>query len=112
MCPEPVGRCKHHGNEQSASCAIHYTPGLIHTASMLLMIVNAGVPLLNLHQAGANAAGAQPEWHWPWWAMALTVLPLAAPALLAYRLPARSWQEQGATLDSSGHAQHPGGTTK
>jgi hypothetical protein len=26
---------------------------------MLLMIVNAGVPLLNLHQAGADAAGAQ-----------------------------------------------------
>jgi hypothetical protein len=40
----------------------------------------------------ANAAGGQPEWHWPWWAMALTVLPLAAPALLAYRLPAPDWQ--------------------
>ena len=26
---------------------------------MLLMIVNAGVPLLNLHQAGADFAGAQ-----------------------------------------------------
>jgi hypothetical protein len=26
---------------------------------MLLMIVNAGVPLLNLHEAGADAAGAQ-----------------------------------------------------
>jgi hypothetical protein len=26
---------------------------------MLLMIVNAGVPLLNLQQAGADAAGAQ-----------------------------------------------------
>src|SRR5271163_3829366 len=57
--PEPVGRSKHHGNEKSASCAIHYASGLIHTASMLLMIVNAGVPLLNLHQAGADAAGAQ-----------------------------------------------------
>jgi hypothetical protein len=47
--PKPVGRSKHHGNEQSASCAIHYAPGLIHTARMLLMIINAGVPLLNLH---------------------------------------------------------------
>jgi hypothetical protein len=46
----------------------------------------------------ANAAGAQPEWHWPWWAMALTVLPLAAPALLAYRLPAKSWQEQAVRI--------------
>jgi hypothetical protein len=41
----------------------------------------------------ANAAGGQPEWHWPWWAMLLTLLPLAAPAALAYRLPARSWQD-------------------
>ena len=57
--PEPVGRSKHHGNEQSASCAIHYAPGLIHTARMPLMIVNAGMPLLNLHQAGTDAAGAQ-----------------------------------------------------
>src|SRR5207237_3540740 len=57
--PEPVDRSKHHCNEQSASCAIHYAPGLIHTAGMLLMIVNAGVSLLNLHQAGADAAGAQ-----------------------------------------------------
>jgi hypothetical protein len=41
----------------------------------------------------ANAAGSQPEWSWPWWAMVLTVLPLALPAALAYRIPARSWQE-------------------
>jgi hypothetical protein len=33
----------------------------------------------------SNAAGAQAEWKWPWWAMALTVGPLALPALLAYR---------------------------
>ena len=57
--PEPVGRSEHHGNEQSSSCTIHYAPGLIYPASMLIMIVNAGVPLLNLHQAGADAAGAQ-----------------------------------------------------
>jgi hypothetical protein len=43
--------------------------------------------------ARANGAGSQPAWHWPWWAIVLSVLPLAAPALLAYRLPARSWQE-------------------
>ena len=40
----------------------------------------------------ANAAGSQPQWQWPWWAIVLTVLPLAAPAILAYRLPARGWQ--------------------
>jgi hypothetical protein len=42
----------------------------------------------------SNAAGVQPLWTWPWWAIALTVLPLAVPAALAYRLPAPSWQEQ------------------
>ncbi|MDQ3935735.1 MAG: hypothetical protein M3340_14010 [Actinomycetota bacterium] len=41
----------------------------------------------------SNAAGAQPEWSWPWWAIALTMLPLAAPAALAYRLPAPAWQD-------------------
>ena len=41
----------------------------------------------------SNAAGAQPEWSWPWWAIVLTVLPLAVPAALAYRLPAPSWQD-------------------
>ena len=42
----------------------------------------------------ANGPGAQAEWTWPWWAMVLVLLPLALPAALAYRLPARSWQEQ------------------
>jgi hypothetical protein len=42
----------------------------------------------------SNAAGAMPEWSWPWWAVALTLAPLAAPAVLAYRLPAPTWQEQ------------------
>jgi len=42
----------------------------------------------------ANAAGAMAEWTWPWWAILLTLAPLAVPAALAYRLPARSWQEQ------------------
>jgi hypothetical protein len=41
----------------------------------------------------ANAAGAQTEWSWPWWAILLTVAPLAIPAALAYRLPMRSWQD-------------------
>jgi hypothetical protein len=41
----------------------------------------------------ANAAGGQPEWSWPWWAIVLTLLPLAAPAALAYRLPAPAWQD-------------------
>ncbi len=42
----------------------------------------------------SNAAGAMPEWTWPWWAVVLTVAPLAIPAALAYRLPAPSWQEK------------------
>jgi hypothetical protein len=41
----------------------------------------------------SNAAGSQATWSWPWWAVVLTLLPLAAPAALAYRLPARGWQE-------------------
>jgi hypothetical protein len=41
----------------------------------------------------SNAAGSQATWSWPWWAIVLSVLPLAAPAALAYRLPARGWQE-------------------
>jgi hypothetical protein len=41
----------------------------------------------------SNAAGRQSSWTWPWWAMVLTVLPLALPAALAYRRPARSWQD-------------------
>jgi hypothetical protein len=48
--------------------------------------------------AEANAAGGQAEWSWPWWAIVLTVLPLAAPAALAYRLPAPSWQELAVRL--------------
>ena len=41
----------------------------------------------------ANAAGGQPEWSWPWGALLRTLLPLAVPAALAYRLPAPSWQD-------------------
>jgi hypothetical protein len=41
----------------------------------------------------SNAAGSQATWSWPWWAIVLTVLPLAAPAAVAYRLSAPSWQE-------------------
>jgi hypothetical protein len=42
----------------------------------------------------SNAAGSQATWSWPWWAIVLTLLPLAAPAALAYlRVPARSWQD-------------------
>jgi hypothetical protein len=41
----------------------------------------------------SNAAGAMPEWSWPWWAVALTVAPLAIPAALAYRKRPQDWQE-------------------
>ncbi len=46
----------------------------------------------------ANRAGAMEAWRWPWWAMALTVAPLAVPAALAYRLPAPTWQEQAVRI--------------
>jgi hypothetical protein len=48
--------------------------------------------------ADSNAAGAQPTWSWPWWAMLLTLAPLAVPAALAYRLTAPSWQEQAVRI--------------
>ena len=41
----------------------------------------------------SNAAGSQPTWSWPWWAIVLTLAPLALPAALAYRTPARDWQD-------------------
>ena len=40
-----------------------------------------------------NAAGNQATWSWPWWAIVLTLAPLALPAALAYRTPASSWQD-------------------
>lgn len=46
----------------------------------------------------SNAAGAMPEWSWPWWAVVLTLAPLALPAALAYRLPAAGWQEQAVRI--------------
>jgi hypothetical protein len=41
----------------------------------------------------SNAAGSQPTWSWPWWAIVLTLAPLAVPAALAYRGRVRDWQE-------------------
>ncbi|MCD6726327.1 MAG: hypothetical protein LT070_03715 [Solirubrobacteraceae bacterium] len=46
----------------------------------------------------ANSAGAQALWSWPWWAIVATVAPLAAPAALAYRLPAPRWQDVAVRL--------------
>ena len=46
----------------------------------------------------SNAAGSQATWSWPWWAIVLTLLPLAAPAALAYRMPARTWQDWAVRL--------------
>jgi hypothetical protein len=42
--------------------------------------------------AESNAAGSQATWTWPWWAVVLTVAPLALPAVLAYRVKPRNWQ--------------------
>ncbi len=41
----------------------------------------------------SNAAGSQNSWSWPWWIVVVTVLPLAAPAALAYRLRVADWQQ-------------------
>jgi hypothetical protein len=41
----------------------------------------------------SNAAGSQPTWSWPWWAIALTIAPLALPAALAYRERVTDWQQ-------------------
>jgi len=40
-----------------------------------------------------NKRGAQADWDWPLWAIALTVAPLAIPALISLRKRADGWQE-------------------
>lgn len=45
-----------------------------------------------------NAAGNQATWSWPWWAIVLSLAPLALPAALAYRTPAPSWQDVAARV--------------
>ena len=40
-----------------------------------------------------NAAGTQITWSWPWWAVVLSLAPLALPAALAYRRAVGAWQE-------------------
>jgi hypothetical protein len=40
-----------------------------------------------------NAAGNQATWSWPWWAIVLSLAPLAVPAALSYRLEVPGWQE-------------------
>jgi hypothetical protein len=71
---------------------------------LLLVLVAVGLPAAYYLALGhfdpswelagkSNAAGAQAEWKWPWWAMVLTVGPLAAPAVLAYRKATPTWQD-------------------
>ncbi len=45
-----------------------------------------------------NAAGNQATWSWPWWAIVLSLAPLALPAALAYRTPAATWQDIAARV--------------
>ena len=40
-----------------------------------------------------NRRGAQPDWKWPLWAVALTLAPLGIPALLSLRRRVDGWQE-------------------
>jgi hypothetical protein len=41
----------------------------------------------------ANAAGAQPLWSWPLWAVVLSLAPLALPALIAFKDRSGNWQQ-------------------
>ena len=67
-------------------------PAAVGAAALYYLVLAATDPAWEL--AGeSNAAGSQATWSWPWWAIVLTVLPLAAPAALAYRLRARHWQD-------------------
>ncbi len=72
--------------------------------ALLAIPVAAGIPAVYyfiLSHADAswklasesNAAGVQPLWSWPWWAIVLTMGPLILPAALAYRLPSPTWQD-------------------
>jgi hypothetical protein len=72
--------------------ALAAIPAAVGAAAIYYLVLALTDPAWKL--AGeSNAAGSQATWSWPWWAVVLTLLPLAAPAALAYRLRPRSWQD-------------------
>jgi len=75
-----------------ASAAIVVIPGAIAIPSLYYWALSHWDAAWEL-ASKSNAAGSQPTWSWPWWAIALTLAPLAVPAALAYRGRARDWQE-------------------
>jgi hypothetical protein len=75
-----------------ASAAIFAIPGAVAIPSAYYWALSHWDPAWEL-ASESNAAGSQPTWSWPWWAIALTLAPLAVPAALAYRGRVRDWQE-------------------
>jgi hypothetical protein len=75
-----------------ASAAIFAIPGAVAIPSLYYWGLSHWDPAWEL-ASESNAAGSQPTWSWPWWAIALTLAPLAIPAALAYRGRVRDWQE-------------------
>jgi hypothetical protein len=75
-----------------ASAAIFAIPGAVAIPSAYYWALSHWDASWQL-ASESNAAGSQPTWSWPWWAIALTLAPLAIPAALAYRGRVRDWQE-------------------
>ncbi len=48
--------------------------------------------------AESNSNSSQALLTWPWWAVLATFVPLAVPALLAYRVPTRDWSQISARV--------------
>jgi hypothetical protein len=74
------------------SAAIVAIPGAVAVPGAYYWALSHWDPAWEL-ASKSNAAGSQPTWSWPWWAIALTLAPLAVPAALAYRGRVRDWQE-------------------
>lgn len=74
------------------SAALFAIPGAVAVPAAYYWALSQWDPAWEL-ASQSNAAGSQPTWSWPWWAIALTLAPLAIPAALAYRARARDWQE-------------------
>ena len=74
------------------SAAILAIPGAVAIPAAYYWALSHWDPAWEL-ASKSNAAGSQPTWSWPWWAIALTLAPLAVPAALAYRSRVRDWQE-------------------
>jgi hypothetical protein len=74
------------------SAALFAIPGAVAVPGLYYWALSNWDPAWEL-ASESNAAGSQPTWSWPWWAIALTLAPLAIPAALAYRERAVDWQQ-------------------